>query len=43
MAISVSEAKRYLIKEQGFDEEQLKNTPPQEIIDLYEMYHEDYN
>lgn len=43
MAISVSEAKRYLIREQGFDEEQLENTPWQEIIDLYEMYHEDYN
>ena len=43
MTISVSEAKSYLIREQGFDEEQLEYTSWQEIIDLYEMYHEDYN
>ena len=31
---------RYLVKEQGYEEEKVKNMPVAEMLDLYEMYHE---
>ena len=30
----------YLIREQGYDEEAVKNMSTAEMLDLYEMYHE---
>ena len=36
-----SELMRYLVKEQGYEEEEVKNMPMTEMLDLYEMYHED--
>lgn len=41
MSISIAEAKRYLLKEQGFDEEQIAKWSRDEILDLYDHYHED--
>ena len=31
----------YLVKEQGYDEEVASRIPVDELVDLYEMYHED--
>jgi len=42
MAVSISEAKRYLLKEQGFDDEQVARLSRDEILELYDHYHEDY-
>ena len=36
-----SEIVRYLLKEQGYDEETLQEMSITELVDLYEMYHED--
>ena len=41
MTISKKELMRYLVKEQGYEEEEVKNMPIAEMLDLYEMYHED--
>ena len=38
---SVWEMRQYLIREQGYDEEAVKKFSPEELLDLYEMYHED--
>jgi hypothetical protein len=41
MAMRKSEMIEYLIKEQGYDEDVARNIPIYELVDLYEMYHED--
>ena len=33
--------KRYLLKEQGFDEEVVKSMSKDELIELWDYYHED--
>ena len=38
---SVREMREYLLKEQGYTKEQVRNIPVEELCDLYEMYHED--
>ena len=40
MIIKRSELIHYLLKEQGYDEEEVKKMSTAEILDLYEMYHE---
>ena len=40
MTITRSELVRYLLREQGYDEEAVKNMSTAEMLDLYEMYHE---
>ena len=39
--LSLKEAKEYLLEEQGYLEEDLEEMTVPEIIDLYEMYHEE--
>ena len=41
MKIKLSEMKRYLIKEQGYDEKEIKDMSLEEIYDLYTMYNEE--
>ena len=41
MTISIEEIKEYLLKEQGYEESTVKSMPIEELVDLYEMYHED--
>jgi len=41
MKTKLSEMKRYLIKEQGYDEKEIKNMSLEEIYDLYTMYNEE--
>ena len=41
MKIKLSEMRRYLIKEQGYDENEVKEMSLEEIYDLYSMYNED--
>ena len=41
MKIKLSEMKRYLIKEQGYDEKEIKHMSLEEIYDLYTMYNEE--
>ena len=41
MTFNHSEIIQYLIKEQGYDEEVVNEMPIAELVDLYEMYHED--
>lgn len=36
-----SEMMNYLVREQGYDKEVVKNLPLEDLYDLYEMYHED--
>ena len=40
MTITRKEMARYLIREQGFDEEAVHEMDTEEMLDLYEMYHE---
>ena len=40
MTITRSELVRCLLREQGYDEEAVKNMSTAEMLDLYEMYHE---
>ena len=39
--VLIREIKNYLVEEQGYDEEYLEELPFEELVDLYEMYHED--
>ena len=39
--LSIKQIKEYLVEEQGYDEEYLEELPFEELVDLYEMYHED--
>ena len=41
MEIKLSEIKDYLINEQDYTEEEVEEMPSEELVDLYEMYHED--
>ena len=41
MNITKRELRDYLLKEQGYDEEVVANMDVAEMLDLYEMYHED--
>lgn len=41
MNIKLSEMKRYLLKEQGYTDEQIRSMSREEIYDAYIMYHED--
>lgn len=41
MKIKLSEMRRYLIKKQGYDENEVKEMSLEEIYDLYSMYNED--
>lgn len=41
MTFKRSEISEYLIREQGYDEEAVKTMSTAEMLDLYEMYHED--
>ena len=41
MEIKLSEIKEYLLNEQGYTEEEVDEMPIEELVDLYEMYHED--
>ena len=41
MEIKLASIREYLIKEQGYTEDEIDNIPLEEQIDLYEMYHED--
>ena len=41
MTFNRSEIIHYLIEEQGYDEEAVKEMPIAELVDLYEIYHED--
>ena len=41
MTITRKELMDYLLEEQGYDEEVVENMPTEEMLDLYEMYHED--
>ena len=41
MTITRREIIRYLIREQGMDEEAVHKMDTKEMLDLYEMYHED--
>ena len=41
MTVTKSEIINYLIKEQGYDEKEAKSLPIEDLVDLYEMYHED--
>lgn len=36
-----SELRRYLIQEQGMEEDVVMEMSSDELLDLYEMYHED--
>lgn len=38
---TVSDVREYLIREQGYDEEVVKNIPKEELRELWEHYHED--
>ncbi len=38
----LSEIKRYLLKEQGYTMEELNSMSLEELVDLYQMYNEDY-
>ncbi len=40
-AYRVSQMREYLLKEQGYTEDEVKKIPVSELYDLYEMYHED--
>ena len=40
MSIKRTELIEYLIKEQGYEEDVAKSLPLEELIDLYDMYHE---
>ena len=40
MTIKRSELIQYLLKEQGYDEKEIKKMSTAEMLDLYEMYHE---
>ena len=37
---NVREMRKYLLKEQGYTEEEVRSIPVEELCDLYEMYHE---
>ena len=41
MDITRQELEDYLIEEQGFDENEIECMDTYELLDLYEMYHED--
>lgn len=41
MEIKLSEIKEYLLNEQGYTEEEVNEMPIEDLVDLYEMYHED--
>ena len=41
MTFKRSEISEYLIREQGYDEEVVREMPIAELVDLWEMYHED--
>lgn len=41
MTTTRKEMARYLIREQGYDEEVVHEMDIEEMLDLYEMYHED--
>jgi len=41
MEIKYSEMQEYLMKEQGYTEDEVEDMPIEEVVDLYEMYHED--
>ena len=41
MTTKRSELARYLIREQGYNEEVVLEMDTEEMLDLYEMYHED--
>lgn len=38
---SVKEMREYLLKEQGYTEEQVRELSVVDLRDIYEMYHED--
>ena len=42
MKVKYREIKRYLLKEQGFDEEVVNEMSEEELIELWNHYHEDY-
>ena len=41
MEIKLSEIKEYLLNEQEYTEEEVNEMPIEDLVDLYEMYHED--
>ena len=41
MTISIKEIKDYLLKEQGYEESAVNSMSVYDLIDIYEMYHED--
>jgi hypothetical protein len=41
MEIRYSEMVEYLINEQDYTEDEVADMPIEEVLDLYEMYHED--
>ena len=41
MEVKLSEVKDYLVREQEYTEEEVEEMPIENLIDLYEMYHED--
>ena len=41
MGLKRSEIIEYLIKEQGYDEKVIKEMEVWELVDLYQMFHED--
>lgn len=41
MEIKYSEIIDYLIKEQDYPKDMVEKMPVRELVDLYEMYHED--
>ena len=41
MTITKKELRDYLLREQGYEEEAVDKMSTAEMLDLYEMYHED--
>ena len=41
MEVKLSEIKDYLVREQNYTEEEVEEMDIENLIDLYEMYHED--
>ncbi len=41
MNVKVSEMKRYLLKEQGYEDKEVNNMSIEDLYDLYTMYQED--